>query len=144
MGAPGSCIAVRQRSHAAGAAAGLVRGICNCQGRHCSPPGPYTSHEPRLKRTKHAMALPPALIPGAEAGAVPAPCGPAACRGVRATLCYDRPPPHFRPTALSDAHELLVRLRPALAAPLHPHDCVAAMYQAPEDGLEVGAREILR
>ena len=66
-------------------------------------------------------------------------CGPSACRGVQATLCYDRPPPHFRPTALQDAHELLVRLRPALAAPLHPHDCIAAMYQAPEDGLEVGA-----
>ena len=59
---------------------------------------------------------------------------------MRATLCYDRPPPHFRPTALRDAHELLVRLRPALAAPLHPHDCVAAMYQALEDGLEVSAR----
>ena len=87
--------------------------------------------------------LPLASIPEAEAGAVPAPCGPAACRGVRTTLCYDRPPLHFRPTALHDAHELLVRLRPALEAPLHPHDCVAKLYQAPEDGLEVGARAAL-
>ena len=69
---------------------------------------------------------------------MPALYGPSACRGVQATLCYDRPPPHFRPTALRDAHELLVRLRPTLAAPLHPHDCVTAMYQAPEDGQEVG------
>jgi hypothetical protein len=83
--------------------------------------------------------LPPARIPEAEAGALPAPSGPYARRGVRATLCYDRRPPHFRPTALRDAHELLVRLRPALAAPLHPHDCIAAMYQAPEDSQEVGA-----
>lgn len=59
------------------------------------------------------------------------------CRGVSATLCYDRPPPHFRPTPLEEAHELLVRLRPALAAKLHPHDCVAAMYDSPDDGQEV-------
>lgn len=63
-----------------------------------------------------------------------------ACRGVRATLCYDRPPPHFRPTPLEEAHELLQRLRPVLAAPLHPHDCVAAMYEGADEGQEVHGR----
>lgn len=54
--------------------------------------------------------------------------------GVRATLCYDRPPPHFRPTGLEEAHELLAALQPVLAAPLHPRDCVAAMYDGSGNG----------
>lgn len=47
---------------------------------------------------------------------------------IRATVFHDRPPPMFRPTPLSEAHLLWLRLTPALAAPVHPHDfCSAAM-----------------
>ncbi len=49
---------------------------------------------------------------------------------VKAALCYDRPPTHFAPTPPAAAHELLLRLRDVLRAPVHPNDCVAAMCAA--------------
>ncbi|EIE25385.1 glycosyl transferase family 1 protein [Coccomyxa subellipsoidea C-169] len=42
---------------------------------------------------------------------------------IKATVFYDRPPSHFRPTPLKEQHELLLRLGPVLDAPVHPRDC---------------------
>ncbi len=42
--------------------------------------------------------------------------------GVPATVFYDRAPDFFRPTSLRAKHELLCRLNPELAKPMHAPD----------------------
>ncbi|KAK9809359.1 hypothetical protein WJX73_008651 [Symbiochloris irregularis] len=48
--------------------------------------------------------------------------------GIQATVFHDRPPSMFRPTPIAEAHLLWLRLTPALAKPMQPHDfCAAAL-----------------
>ncbi|CAL8460619.1 g148 [Coccomyxa elongata] len=46
---------------------------------------------------------------------------------IQATVFYDRPPSHFRPTPIKQQHELLLRLGPLLDTPVHPRDCCGVL-----------------
>lgn len=49
---------------------------------------------------------------------------------VDAVLCYDRPPEHFAPTSVEKVHSLTMRLKDLLQQPVHPTDCLSALYAA--------------
>ncbi|KAK9909090.1 hypothetical protein WJX75_007012 [Coccomyxa subellipsoidea] len=51
---------------------------------------------------------------------------------IQATVFYDRPPSHFRPTPLKQQHQLLLRLGPVLDMPVHPRDCCAILPASKE------------
>lgn len=50
------------------------------------------------------------------------------------TVFYDRPPEKFRRASVQEQHRLMLRVRPVLEPPLHPHDCAVGLYSAHEDG----------
>lgn len=61
--------------------------------------------------------------------------------GVNALVFYDRPPSSFRKASLDEKHQLLIKLRGELEAPMHPHDCCTADSAATPPQLEVSVAE---